>query len=79
MTLKEIFNKFLTGTDNDKAEVREFIRRRENMHLLYDPEFVKLAVANASAFAVPTSEHIEFEDEHYVEESCPHCGQPLEW
>jgi hypothetical protein len=79
MTLEEIFNKFLTGTDQDKAEVREFIRRHENMHLLRSKEFVDFAVKNAAAFGIPDSSHIEFEDEHYVEESCPHCGQTLGW
>jgi len=78
MTLKEIFNKFLTGTDNDKAEVREFIRRHENMHLLYAPEFVKLAVANADLFAIEG----DVDDDEFdidAETTCPHCGQPLTW
>ena len=69
-----LFHKFLTGTDQDKAEVREFITRHENMHLLYSREFLNAALRNANALNVPTSEHIEFEDEHYVE-TCPCCGQ----
>jgi hypothetical protein len=77
MTIEEIFEKFIKGTDQDKAEVREFIQRHENLHLLHSMMFMKLAVQNAEAFSVPTGPHIEFEDEHYDEATCPHCGGPL--
>jgi len=52
MSIDEIFEKFINGTDNDKAEVREFIRRHENLHLLHSPEFVRRCVENAAAFGV---------------------------
>lgn len=68
-----LFHKLLTGTDQDKAEVREFITRHENMHLLYSREFLKAAIANAEALGVSTHED---EDEHY-EETCPCCGHPV--
>ena len=74
MTVDEIFYRFLNGTDNDKAEVREFIQRPENLHMMCSKEFLNAAIRNAPALGIPTSEHIEFEDEHY-EETCPCCGQ----
>jgi len=78
MTIEEIFEKFLTGTDQDKAEVREFVRRHENMHLLYDPKFGKLAVANADRFwCAGDVDDDEFDTD--AETMCPHCGQPLTW
>lgn len=73
MNVDQLFHKFLTGTDQDKAEVREFITHRENLHILYSKEFLNAAIRNAETL-VPRSEHIEFEDEHY-EETCPCCGQ----
>lgn len=60
MTFEEIFYRFLTGTDNDKAEVREFIQRHENLHTIHGREL------SDAALNVPTSEHIEFEDERYT-------------
>lgn len=77
MDVNRLFHKFLTGTDQDKAEVREFITRHEDLHMLYSREFLNAAITNADALGVrdvPTGEHIEFEDEHY-EETCPCCGQ----
>lgn len=47
--IQELFQKFLTGTDQDKAEVREFITRPENRHLLYGREFTNVALRNAKA------------------------------
>lgn len=47
MRVQDLFDKFLTGTENDKAEVREFLLRRENMHILYSREFTNLAIQNA--------------------------------
>lgn len=74
-----LFHKFLTGTDQDKAEVREFIRRHENMHLLYNPAFVQAAVANAEAFGIKQLTLEEFEADLDAETECPHCGHPLKW
>lgn len=76
MDVNQLFHKFLTGTDQDKAEVREFITRHENLHLLYSKEFLNAAILNAETL-VPRSEHIEFEDEHHIE-TCPCCGQRIE-
>jgi hypothetical protein len=74
-TIADLFHKFLTGTEQDKAEVREFITRHENLHLLYSKEFLNAAIRNAETL-VPRSDHTGFEDEHYVER-CPCCGQPV--
>jgi hypothetical protein len=44
MTVEETVNnlfKQLQGTDQDKAEALEFIRRPENRHLLFHPAFVQ--------------------------------------
>jgi hypothetical protein len=52
MNMQEIFDKFLTGTENDKAEVREFLMRHENMHMLYSREFLNHAIQNATLLGV---------------------------
>lgn len=75
MDVNQLFHKFLTGTDQDKAEVREFITRHENLHILYSRAFLNAAIRNAETI-VPRSEHIEFEDEHHIE-TCPCCGQHI--
>jgi hypothetical protein len=52
MRMQDLFDKFLTGTENDKAEVREFLIRHENMHMLYSREFTNLAIQNATLLGV---------------------------
>jgi hypothetical protein len=52
MNMQALFDKFLTGTDQDKAEVREFLTRHENMHLLYSRDFINLAIKNATLLGV---------------------------
>jgi len=74
MTIDEIFNTFRNGTDQDKAEVREFLWKPENMHMLYSPAFVRAAVANADLFNIPDMTPEEDEEESY----CPCCGQAVQ-
>ena len=69
--INNLFNTLRNGTDQEKAEMREFIRRHENIHLLYDPAFVRAAVANADLFGVVGDDEDEFEDV----DVCPCCGQ----
>jgi hypothetical protein len=57
--------------------VREFITRPENLRMVSSKEFANAAIANAGALGVSTSAHIEFDDEHYMEETCPCCGQRI--
>lgn len=71
-----LFDTLRNGTDQEKAEMREFIRRHENMHLLYNPAFVQAAVANADLFCV-AGDDAEYDID--AETECPHCGHPLEW
>lgn len=81
MTIDDMFNTLRNGTDQDKVEVREFIRRHENLHLLHSPAFVRAAVANADLFTIPgmTPEEAEAYDAacHEAEETCPCCGQQI--
>ena len=70
-TIRGLFNTLRNGTDQEKDEMREFIRRHENMHLLYNSAFVRAAVANADLFGVVGDDEDEFEDD----EVCPCCGQ----
>ena len=72
-TINSLFNTLRNGTDQEKAEMREFIRRHENRHLLYDPAFVRAAVDNADLFGVVGHDEDEFEDDEF----CPCCGQPV--
>lgn len=80
-TIDGLFNTLRNGTDQEKAEMREFIRRHENLHLLHTPAFVRAAVANADLFGVVGDDEDEFEDEYDIdaETECPHCGHPLKW
>lgn len=80
MTIDDMFNTLRSGTDQDKVEVREFIRRHENLHLLHNPAFVRAAVANADLFGIPgmTPEEVEAYDAALEsEETCPCCGQQI--
>jgi hypothetical protein len=72
-TINELFNTLRNGTDQEKAEMREFIRRRENQYLLHDPAFVRAAVANADLFGIVGDDEDEFEND----DVCPCCGQPV--
>lgn len=79
--INELFDTLRNGTDQEKAEVREFIRHRDNQHLLYNPAFVQAAVANADLFGIPgmTLEEEEAYDAALeAEETCPCCGQRVE-
>jgi hypothetical protein len=72
-TINKLFSTLRNGTDQEKAETREFIRRRENQYLLHDPAFVRAAVDNADLFGVVEDDEDEFEDDEF----CPCCGQPV--
>lgn len=74
MTIDEIFNAFRNGTDQDKAALREFLWKPENLRLLSSPAFVQAAVDNADLFTLP-----EDDDAWDTETSdcCPCCGQRM--
>lgn len=72
-TIDDLFNTLRNGTDQEKAEMREFIRRRENQYLLFDPAFVRAAVDNADLFGIVEDDEDAFEDDEF----CPCCGQPV--
>lgn len=78
MTIDEIFNTFRNGTDQDKADVREFLWG--NLHLLCSTAFVQAAVDNADLFTLPgmTLEEAEAYDAALdAEDYCPCCGQRM--
>jgi hypothetical protein len=72
-TISALFGALRHGTDQEKSETLEFIRRHENRHLLYDPNFVRAAVANADLFGIVGDDEDEFEND----DVCPCCGQPV--
>lgn len=82
MTIDDMFNTLRNGTDQEKAEVRGFIQRHENMHLLSSRAFMQAAVANADLFCIPgmTPEETAAYDaalDAEAEETCPCCGQHI--
>lgn len=82
MTIDEIFNAFRNGTDQDKAALREFLWKPENLRLLSSPAFVQAAVDNADLFTIPgmTPEEAEAYDaalDTETSDCCPCCGQRM--
>lgn len=81
MTIDEIFTRYIKGTEQDKAEVREFITRHENMHMLYSKEFLNAAIRNAETLGIRrmTPEEAEAYDAALeADHRCPCCGQHIE-
>jgi hypothetical protein len=78
MTVEETVNtlfKQLQGTDQDKAEALEFIRRPEYLRLRLHPAFVRAVLDLKETGLFGFVDDVD-EDE---EDVCPHCGHPLEW
>lgn len=75
MTIDEIFNAFRNGTDQDKAAVREFLWKPENLRLLSSPAFVQAAVDNADLFTLPEDDDDAWDTE--TSDCCPCCGQRM--
>lgn len=83
MTVEETVNTLfqqLQGTDQDKAEALEFIRRPENLRLLFHPAFVQgvIDLAKTDWFGL-VDEVLEDEEDIDAETECPHCGHSLKW
>jgi hypothetical protein len=84
MKIDDIFAPFITPadepseeTERDKAEVRAFLSRPENQHVLYSAEFTREAVRHAAALGIKpmTDEEADAYDAALENEStCPYCG-----
>jgi hypothetical protein len=78
--IEALFKKFCEGTEQDKAEVAEYIRKSENFAMMRSAEFVQVAVSWAERLGIKklTDEEAEAYDLELVVEICPCCGQEME-
>jgi len=79
--IEALFKKFCEGTEQDKVEVAEALRKPENFDMMRSAEFVQVAVSWAERMGIKkmTDEEAEAYDAALEEpEICPHCGQEME-
>jgi hypothetical protein len=76
-TINYLFDTLRSGSEQEQAKMREFIRRHENLHLLYSADFVRAAVANADLFPSAQLTFEEFEAQLDADAECPCCGHSL--
>jgi len=79
--IEALFKKFCEGTEQDKAEVAEALRKPENFDMVWSKEFTEIAVSWADRLGIKkmTDEEAEAYDAALEEpEICPHCGQEME-
>jgi len=80
--IEALFKKYWEGTDQDKAEVAEYIRKSENFAMMRSAEFVQVAQNWAERLGIKrmTDEEAEAYDAALDAdtETCPCCGQQLE-
>lgn len=78
--IEALFTKFCEGTEQDKTEVAEALRKPENFEMMRSVEFVDVAQKWAERLGIKkmTDEEAEAYDLELVVEICPHCGQEME-
>lgn len=80
--IEALFRKFCEGTEQDKAEVAEYIRKSENFAMMRSAAFVQVAQNWAERLGIKrmTAEEAEAYDAALDadNEICPCCGQQLE-
>jgi hypothetical protein len=79
--IEALFKKFCEGTEQDKVEVAEALRKPENFDMMRSAEFVQVAISWAERMGIKkmTDEEAEAYDAALEEpEICPHCGQEME-
>jgi hypothetical protein len=78
--IEALFKKFCEGTEHDKAEVAEGLRKPENFDMLTSANWLRVAASWAERMGMRkmTDEEAEAYDFELVVEICPHCGQEME-
>lgn len=63
MKIEELFAKYVRNEGNDRAEVKDFLTKPENQHLMHSVEFVDTAIRYTSALYIRTE---ALEEDDYV-------------
>ena len=61
--IEELFAKYVRNEGNDRAEVKDFLTKPENQHLMHSVEFVDTAIRYTSALYIRTE---ALEEDDYV-------------